>query len=57
MPEVIPKLNETEVKEWSAHSYPDLVYLISRKFISEEEIPSHALKGKPAFICLISSEF
>ncbi|ROT85921.1 threonine synthase-like 2 [Penaeus vannamei] len=44
MPEVIPKLNETEVKEWSTHSYPELVYLISRKFISEEEIPSHALK-------------
>lgn len=39
LPDTIPNLSCTDIRDWSTHSYPELVYAISRKFIDQKEIP------------------
>ena len=46
LPEDIPHLSSDTIKSWSRLSYPELVYEIACRFISEDEIPRDTLKGK-----------
>ena len=45
LPESIPKLSPSELQAWSNLTYPQLVFEITSRFISEDEIPRDKLKG------------
>lgn len=46
MPESIPNVDSKTLQEWSKVSYVELCKVISRLFISEDEIPTVDLNGK-----------
>ena len=46
MPKSIPNVNLETLQQWSKLSYVELCNVISRLFISEDEIPTPDLNGK-----------
>ena len=46
MPKSIPNVNLETLQQWSKLSYVELCHVISRLFISEDEIPTPDLNGK-----------
>ncbi len=44
IPENLPEITPQMLKSWSSLSYPDLVFEVIRKFISQEEISDVELK-------------
>ena len=46
MPELIPSVDRKTLQQWSKLSYVELCKVITRLFISEDEIPTADLNGK-----------
>ena len=45
MPEVIPNLTSDDLNSWRGLSYPDLVFEVVSRFVSEDELPKSELKA------------
>jgi threonine synthase len=45
VPETLPQISRTTLKEWSQLSYADLIYQILRLFISSDEVDDASLKS------------